>query len=637
MTLQAGKQKHQTVSRNSGSSSFAAVRRFAFHLAVAVLAFPGILAAQSKAYSLTDVLQLIQGGVPAISVLKRVSKSCISFRLTPDVIEVLRGTGASQELISGLRTTCFKSGTSPVPAPNLPPKRIVVKHDTVTQMVVRHDTVTQTIVKHDTVRVTNVTPSTDLRTTTGPIPGNCDPTDNVNSKTLFTFASAIGAVRDKRDATTYLHEVIRALADDKTGDALARNYMLGRAYVLLLTQPGSQIETTRGAVGIATDPGLPMNVFASADSAFTAVERLSPACVPLVSQWRQQQPWVNTITDALNALNAGNIASAEHYAKLALLIERRAPYAYSVLGSIAAQRKDYGAANSYWSAALLRAGTDTRYADVKRKTLFEMADASSNAVSAASPADQRRLALDAITAWRNYLGASTDDSRIAEILDRLADLYAIVGDSAAIATVYASVLMDPSKYGENTLIHAGVAATKGGHLADAVRFFEAAKSANPYSRDALYNLAISYIRNNQPQHILPVLNDLVVMDPSNPDNQLLYAYAYQTLYGATRDPELRKKYADSVVYFKDMSNAAPVKVTITEFTRGQSETTLSGTVENRGEVAKGYVMSLEFVDKYGTVVGSQSVDVGPVPAKATQPFNVKIAKGGVYGFRYKPI
>lgn len=469
----------------------------------------------------------------------------------------------------------------------------------------------------------------------------CDPIGNLGgavAKAQFSIERATAAVQAGNNATRDLQDVIRALADDKTDNPLARNYILGEAYILMLTQPGVKVETPRSTLGLTTNPTGMINIFASADSAFSVVEKMAPNCVGLISQWRQHKPWVNTLNAAFNALNADKLDSAEFYAKRALLIERRAPYAYSVLGSVASGRKDMATANEFWSKALAAAGNDTSYADVKLKIMFEMASASSNAVSSAPAADKARLAREAIKNWQNYMALSTDDYRIAETLDRLAALYKAAGDSASIPTVYAAMLANPGKYGENTLIHAGVVATKSGHPKDAVTLFEAAKAINPYSRDALYNLALTYFGTDQPDKMFPIVKQIIAMDPSNPEDQLLYAFAYQSLYKTnSKNPKLKKIYTDSLVYFNALSENAPVKVQVTDFVRGDKETTLGGTIENRSATPKSYTLSVEFLDKTGAAIASQDVAVGPVAPKATQKFKVTVPKGGVYGFRYKPI
>ena len=127
------------------------------------------------------------------------------------------------------------------------------------------------------------------------------------------------------------------------------------------------------------------------------------------------------------------------------------------------------------------------------------------------------------------------------------------------------------------------------------------------------------------------------MDPSNPDNPLLYAFAYQGLYKGTKDKKLQKIYTDSLIYFNNKSESLPVKVQILEFSRRADGTVLAGTIENRGTTAKTYTLSVDLLDKSGTVVDTQTATVGPVAPKSTGSFKISSTKGGVYGYRYKPV
>jgi tetratricopeptide (TPR) repeat protein len=472
-------------------------------------------------------------------------------------------------------------------------------------------------------------------------PEACDPVGNargVIGKAYLSMQRATSAVQNNAPAVKDIQDVIRGLSDiDDGGNALGKNFLLGQAYMLMTTQQGVSIESPRSALGLTTNPTGMVNLFAAADSAFTIVEKLSPNCVAMTTQWRRLRPWINTLNSSMNALNAGSLDSAEFYANRALLIDRGAPYAYSVLGSVAAKRKNYTAANDFWNKALAAAGTDSTYADVKMKTMYEQADALATAANAATGADKQRLARQAIAAWNNYLTLSTDDYIIANTIDTLIGLYRAAGDSASMSAIYTPILANTSKYGENALIHAGVAATKSGHSPDGVKLFEAARTLNPYSRDALYNLALTYYGANQPEKMFPIVKDLIALDPSNPDDQLLYAFAYQSLYKTATSPKLKKTYSDSLVYFNGVSENATVKVGVTDFQRGDKETTLGGTIENRGTTAKTYTLSVDFLGKSGAVLGTQQVTVGPVAAKASQAFKVTLPAGGVYGFRYKPV
>jgi len=118
---------------------------------------------------------------------------------------------------------------------------------------------------------------------------------------------------------------------------------------------------------------------------------------------------------------------------------------------------------------------------------------------------------------------------------------------------------------------------------------------------------------------------------------MLYAFAYQGMYKGTKDKKLQKIYTDSLVYFNNKSENAPVKLTVTEFTRRPDQTVMAGTIENRSSTSKTYTLNVELLDKSGTVIGTETATVGPVAPKSTATFKITSTKGGVYGYRYKPL
>ncbi len=467
---------------------------------------------------------------------------------------------------------------------------------------------------------------------------SCDPTANTKgdiAKAQFSMTRAISA-SEKGNPMRDLQDALR-LVDNGNDNPTARNYLRGEAYIVYLMQPNAQPVVARSVLGMTTNPTATIDVFAAADSAFSMVEKASPECVPIIAQWRQQKPWLNTLNAAINALNAGQLDSAEMLAKRSLVLDRKAPYAYSVLGSIAKNRKNYAAANEYWKQALTAAGTDTSYADVRVKTMYEMASAASDKVDAATGAAKRAAAKEAIKPWQDYIAVANNDLLLADAIDNEARAYLAAGDSSSISSIYAPLIANPSKYGEIALIHAGVVATRSGHQTDAQKLFDAALAQNPYSRDAINNLAATYIQNSEFTKAFPLIDKLVAMDPSNPDNPLLYAFAYQGLYKGTKDKKLQKIYTDSLVYFNNKSENAPVKLTINEFSRRSDGSTLGGIVENRSATSKTYTLSVDFLDKTGTVIDTQTATVGPVAPKSTATFKLTSTKGGAYGYKYKPL
>ena len=151
------------------------------------------------------------------------------------------------------------------------------------------------------------------------------------------------------------------------------------------------------------------------------------------------------------------------------------------------------------------------------------------------------------------------------------------------------------------------------------------------------NLAASYIQSNEFSKAFPLIDKLVALDPSNPDNPLLYAFAYQGLYKGTKDKRLQKIYTDSLIYFNEKSENAPVKVAVSEFTRRADGTIFAGSIKNLGKTSKSYTLTVEFLDRNGNVVGTETTSVGPVAANASGAFKITSTRGSVYGYRYKPL
>src|ERR1700682_4289393 len=180
----------------------------------------------------------------------------------------------------------------------------------------------------------------------------CDPPANTRgdvAKAQFSMTRALSA-SEKGNPTKDLQDVLRLL-DNGTDNPTARNYLRGEAYVVFLMQPNTPAVVTRSTLGLTSNPTGTIDLFAAADSSFSVVEKALPECAQVITQWRQQKPWLNALHAAITALNANQLDSAEVFAKRSLLLDRHAPYAYSVLGFVAQNRQNWTAANDYWNAA----------------------------------------------------------------------------------------------------------------------------------------------------------------------------------------------------------------------------------------------------------------------------------------------
>lgn len=457
------------------------------------------------------------------------------------------------------------------------------------------------------------------------------------ARATLSLTQAQGAMKGG-DPTKQLKDVVGILTAPgfKNENPVGRAFLLASAYVFLLDQPTIQPVTTHSAVGIATDPTATIDLFAAADSAITIVEQSSAACASYMAPFRQQKPWLNATNSAINALNDNKLDSAEIYARRSLTLDRKSPYAYTVLASVAKQRKNYPMMLEYSKQALTAAGTDSAYADIRERTNYDIAATMTLRAQEATGAEKKSLAREAIKGWEPLL-SSKDDAQGTTSVSNLAKMYIAAGDSAQIPKIYAPLIADPSKYSEGALLQAGVVASQFKRADDAALLFNAVASRNPYQRDALNNLAASYIQAGANDKVTPIIDKLVALDPSNPDNWLLYAFNYVGMLKTTKNPKLTKLYNDSLVYYNTKSEKMPVKVSFSEFTRNSGGIVLAGEIENRGTTLKTYTLAVDFLGSNGQVVSTETATVGPVNPKGKQSFRIKSAKTGVAGFRYKPV
>ncbi|MEO5902466.1 MAG: hypothetical protein ABIQ55_00465 [Gemmatimonadaceae bacterium] len=459
------------------------------------------------------------------------------------------------------------------------------------------------------------------------------------ARATLSLTKAQQLAKSGANPTKDLKDIVGALTGPgyKNDNPVGRAFLLGSAYVMFLDLPATQAVSPRSAVGIATDPSGTIDIFAAADSAITVVEQSSPACATYMAPFRQQKAWLNVTNAAINALNENKLDSAELFARRSLTLDRKSPYAYSVLAGIAKARKNYPVMLEYSKQTLTAAGADSSFEDIRDRTNYDIAATMTLRAQAATGAERKALAREAIAGWLPLL-LTKDDVQGTTAVSNISKMYIAAGDSAQFGKIYAPMISDPSRYAEATLLEAGVVASQNKRPDDAALLFNAVATRNPYQRDALNNLAASYIQAGENEKVNPVIDKLVALDPSNPDNWLLYAFNYVgMLKKAPKTGALAKKYNDSLVYYNTKSEKMPVRVAFTEFTRNSEGTVLAGEIENRGTAAKTYPLVVEFLGPNGQVIATETANVGPVSPKGKQTFRIKNAKTGVAGYRYKPV
>lgn len=433
-----------------------------------------------------------------------------------------------------------------------------------------------------------------------------------------------------------VRDAMKNIFDKATAqNAIGRDYLAAQ-FMIMAIEFGGEVQT-RGNLNMPGDKAATVDLVVAADSLLTIVETAKPACVDEISQWREYKPYANRAQAAYKALQANQLDSAELHAKRAMILSKAAPQSYDVLWRVAQAKNDEEGQVKYLEIAVEKLGGDTTNARTRANLMFNLGRIQQGFAEKAQGARKTALYKAAAAVYVRVIKEYPESPEAPFAVNGINVGWALGGDSTAALEVLEIVKPVMGKMGDLALAQAGVMATRLARGSQAADLFKAATNANPYSRDYVYNYAATLFDLKRSQEMLPVVARLVAMDPSNPDNILLFAYAYKGLSDSTKDAAMKKAYTDSAVAYSAKSDGMKHKVTYASFDRGATSTSLQGEIENRNTTAKSFTLELEFLDKTGAVVEKRSVQVGPVAPNQSGTFSVEFEKGGVAGVRYAPL
>jgi hypothetical protein len=466
-------------------------------------------------------------------------------------------------------------------------------------------------------------------------------------------------------AAAKLKEVVKLVElPDKTNDEpVARAFVLGEAMSLWLNQPGVGATARRADLGFTTNPDARVDIVGTLDSAFKIVEAAKPTCSDNTAFYRGgHKYYLDVANGAINALNADKLDSAEYYANQANRLYPTSPYGTMVLGSVASKRNDNAKATQYWMASAEAAAHDTTYRDVRRQMLANAGSVYLGEAQAASGAQRAAAARKAADTYAQLIAVpGTKGSYLYGGRQNYQTALLLAGDTAAFVKSYEGLIANPSAYEYQDLLNSAVNAARSNKNADAARLFEGTLVQNPWNRDALFNLAVTYLSLEQNEKVSPIATRLVVVDPGNPENYNLGARAYLALAKSAQTAKktaIAAAYNDSTLTWFNKGNRLPVEVTFNEFSPSETQVVIGGTVLDRrdkidagataarpvkgkapakpaaGLAPKAVTMKFEALDKAGTVVGSETVTTEPLTPGKSAKFTVKVAAPNVMAYRY---
>ncbi len=460
----------------------------------------------------------------------------------------------------------------------------------------------------------------------------------------------LAGVKNAAEANKVMADVSRILFDEKKmTNKLGRDMLLAQ-FVMFYVQYADSAK--RGDIGFPGDKAQYVDLLKFTDSLFTLVEKSEPKCAGTVLQWRNFKPFTERVRAAYAAVGASAADTAEKLATRAMILNRKGPQPYDVLWRVAKIRADSAQVKndaagiekneakeiSFLQTASDRLEGDTLNAAVRSNFLFtlgriqqEMGDAKTDKTA------KNTLYRNAAKAYLQVLKEFPSGDEAPFAMQGITISAAVVGDTAISNAAVALVKATPEKFTDASLAQAGVLSTSASKTPDAVMFFQAAVKINPYFRDYLYNLGAMLYENKQQAEMLPIVHKLVDIDPSNPDDLMLFTYGFTGISNSSKDPAVKKWAIDSVAYYNKLAEEMPHRLAYTDFERQANRTLLLGTIENRSKAAKTYTVDFEFIGKDGAVVQKQQVTVANVAPGATGNFKVDLPIGGVIGVRYAPL
>jgi tetratricopeptide (TPR) repeat protein len=366
-----------------------------------------------------------------------------------------------------------------------------------------------------------------------------------------------------------------------------------------------------------------------ADTALGRAEQLAPACEKEISAYRQNA-WVALIKGGNTFEEQKNLDSALVLYRQAGMILHKSAIPYYQAANVFNTKGQTDSAAAYFGKAVAAAttATDTTEVNIRNRSAFNRGALLLNS----------KQYPEAVKAFEQYLQWVPNDN---EAKRGLAGAYRGAGDAAKAQAVEQQVVASGgSAGGEATaggagsqdLMNIGVNLYNDKKYAEAAAAFEKVLQGEPYNRDALYNLANTYLALKDGPKLLATAQRLTALEPMNENALKLMGEGYK-----------QSKQLNQAISTAEKVLALPIDVKVDQFAPTASGASLGGTATGRqAQTAAGkpippapITLTFEFLNASGGVVGSQDVQVPALTAGASQQLKAAGQGQGIVGYRYK--
>lgn len=357
-----------------------------------------------------------------------------------------------------------------------------------------------------------------------------------------------------------------------------------------------------------------------ADSAFTKVSALAPDCAEEVKGYRQQA-WQALLGAAATAMKASKTEEALGHFREAAVISRDYPQGFYNTGILFANNNQSDSAAHYFALAVEKSGNDPRFAKDKQ----------SATVNLASMYQAMDKHAEAVEQFRKYLAADPNDAQVKKAMASSLRLSGQAEEAAKIESAMLSSAIADGSATANDLMQMGVNLFQGQKFPEAAEAFGKVLEKEPYSRDAMFNLANVYLAEKNGPKLIETAQKLLAMEPLNTINMKLLGEGYRA---ANDQPKLIETVEKLV--------AMPTNVAVENFQITKDGANLAATATGLDATTPGgkplpavaKTLTFEFLDATGTVVASKEVAVPALKAGASHAIAFEVAAANIHGWRY---
>lgn len=311
---------------------------------------------------------------------------------------------------------------------------------------------------------------------------------------------------------------------------------------------------------------------AQADSAFRKTQQAHPDCADDIVIQRRSA-WVPNVQAAAEALNKNDMPAAKAAFRKANAIYQDDPIGFYYLANVFINENEIDSAIVYFRKTVGVANKeDTSQTETYETSVFNV-----------GRLFHQKQQWDSAAAWyERYRREKPGDT---QALTGLAVVYDASGDTARAAKLYDEILLNSESVPALDLFSAGIQLFRSNQYDRAAVAFRAVLKKNPYYRDALYNLASTYLTTGSVrdttlsqaqkdslarlvgEKMLPVAKQMVALDGQNRNTLRMLAVAYQYL-----------GLQDSVLRELEKAEALPFEVNVLAFQPTQGGHLIQGTL-----------------------------------------------------------